>query len=171
MRNNALLSHADYDYICDILRRGNAYELEELALLVDSFPHGDDGWHHWITVAIQLGAVAAVAWMISAGVDLAIHESDGYTVLISALEHDPPRRYELLRLLIAGHAPLNLQGINDWTPLHMAAAREDIRALELLMRAGADPSIRTRIDDYTTPLEEARILGRWQSVRFLEQYS
>ena len=37
------------------------------------------------------------------------------------------------------------------------------------MGAGADLQVRTRIDDYATPLEEARILGRWRSVEVLER--
>ncbi len=50
----------------------------------------------------------------------------------------------------------------------MAAARGDVDALRALVAHGADPSIRTQIDDYATPLEEARNLGRVNAVRFLE---
>jgi ankyrin repeat protein len=164
-----MLSPSDYEYVADVIRRGYRYELAETALLVDSFPHGSDGWQHWVSVAIQLGALSTLRWMLDQGVDLSIRESDGYTVLHHALEADPPTRYELLALLLSYGAPTNLHGINDWTPLHMAAASEDIQAMEMLIQAGADPTIRTRIDDYATPLEEARILKRWQAVRFLEQ--
>jgi ankyrin repeat protein len=45
--------------------------------------------------------------------------------------------------------------VNDYTPLHHAAARDDAEAVLLLLAHGADPSARTRIDDRTTPLEEA----------------
>jgi len=40
----------------------------------------------------------------------------------------------------------------------MAAARNDVTALKIFVKYGADLSIRTDIDDYATPLEEARIL-------------
>jgi uncharacterized protein len=166
-----MVSPGDYEYIADILRRGRRQELAELALLEDSFPHGNDGWHAWIMVAISLGAYASVRWMLDQGVNLHFCESDGYTVLLNALEHNPPLRYELLTLLLAHDAPVNLQGINDWTPLHMAAAREDLHAMELLLQAGADPTIRTRIDSYATPLEEARILKCWNAVAFLEAHT
>jgi hypothetical protein len=50
----------------------------------------------------------------------------------------------------------------------MAAAREDIEALKILIKHGADLNVRTHIDDYATPLEEAQILGKTRSVEFLK---
>jgi uncharacterized protein len=63
---------------------------------------------------------------------------------------------------------VNRKGINDWTPAHMAAARDDVEALRLLVRYRADLNIRTDIDDYATPLEEARNLGKVNAVNYLE---
>ena len=42
----------------------------------------------------------------------------------------------------------------------MAAARDDVEALRILAAHGADLTIRTDIDDYATPLEETRMLGK-----------
>jgi ankyrin repeat protein len=162
------VNYQDVVYIMERVARGDPAELDELTVWFDEFPHGDDGADPWITRAVAAGAVATVAWMIARGVDLHQRPADGYTLLLTALERDPPARYELLELLLTHGAPIDEQGINDWTPAHMAAAREDIPALELLVRFGADLSARTRIDSYATPLEEARILGRERSVRFLE---
>jgi hypothetical protein len=50
----------------------------------------------------------------------------------------------------------------------MAAARDDVEALRILVRHGADLSIRTEIDDCTTPLEEARHLGKMNAAKYLE---
>ena len=50
----------------------------------------------------------------------------------------------------------------------MAAARDDVEALRILVRYGADLSIRTDIDDYATPLEEARNLGKVNAATYLE---
>ncbi len=75
-------------------------------------------------------------------------------------------RYELLELLLRAGAPVNLKGINEWTPAHLAAARDDVEALRLLVAHGADLSIRTDIDDFATPLEEARTLGCRKAVAF-----
>jgi ankyrin repeat protein len=94
----------------------------------------------------------------------------------------PPRRAaaipQLPKLLhhSLGHdlnagASVNLKGINDWTPAHMAAARDDVKALRIFIRFGADLSIRTNIDEHATPLEEARNLGKRNAAKFLEDYS
>jgi uncharacterized protein len=47
--------------------------------------------------------------------------------------------------------------------LHYAVARNDARAVELLLAFGADPDARTNIDDYATPLQEAENAGRGDS--------
>lgn len=48
-----------------------------------------------------------------------------------------------------------MRGVNDWTPLHYAVAIRSVDAIRLLLAAGANPSLETRIDDYTTALEDA----------------
>ena len=63
---------------------------------------------------------------------------------------------------------MNARGINQWTPAHLAAARNDVRALEILVRFGADLSILTEIDGFTTPLEDARFFGSADAVEYLE---
>jgi ankyrin repeat protein len=50
----------------------------------------------------------------------------------------------------------------------MAAAKNDVAAVKLLLQYGADPTAKTRIDDYATPLEEARTLGANDAVKYLE---
>ncbi len=52
-----------------------------------------------------------------------------------------------------------MRGINDWTPLHHAVSLRDAEAIGQLLAAGADPSQRTRIDSYSTPLEDAVAQG------------
>ena len=102
--------------------------------------------------------------------DLSFLDKEGYTPILSALDRNTDDKYKILELLISHGAPINKKGINDWTPLHMAAAREDIKALELLVEHGTDVNIRTYIDDYATALEEAGILGKTKSVEFLQNY-
>jgi len=41
----------------------------------------------------------------------------------------------------------------------MAVAERNPLAVEILLEAGADPDLRTRIDDCDTPLEMARAAG------------
>ena len=126
------------------------------------FPKGLDGFlhRHWITNAIDCGSRTSVEWMLTKGVDISFRDDEGCTVLHSALDRELPDKYEVLELLLKHGAPVNARGLNDWTPAHMAAARDDVKALRLLVRYGADLSIRTRIDNFATPLEEARSLNK-----------
>jgi ankyrin repeat protein len=88
--------------------------------------------------------------------------------LIAALSADRPDRLELLRLLLSRGAESGQRGLNDWTPLHYAVARDDLPAIELLIAHGADINARTRIDDLTTPLEEAERSNRSRAVDALK---
>ena len=162
-------SHKEYPYLIDLLAQGNIELLEEAEKVIESFPTGIDNYlqRHWITNAIDCGSLASVKWVLSRSVDLNFRDDEGYTPVLSALERERPEKYEILQLLIDSGAPLNKKGVNDWTPLHMAAVREDIEALKLLIKNGADLSIRTEIDDYATPLEEAKILKKQKSVEYL----
>ncbi|WP_162944096.1 MULTISPECIES: hypothetical protein [unclassified Rhizobium] len=83
--------------------------------------------------------------------------------------NERPDRNSILALLLDNGAPVNAHGINDWTPAHMAAVREDIEVPLLLTEHGATLSIPTHVNDCKTPLEEARSLGQMVSVRFLEE--
>lgn len=161
---------SEYDYLLGLLKSGDITRLEEAANVIDDFPGGCDDFigSRWIINAIDLGCLQSIEWMLDKGVDLAFRGDDGYTPLLSAIDRGSDDRYAVMRLLIDHGAPLNKRGINDWTPLHLAAAREDVPALKLLIEAGADPRVKTRIDDYRNPLQEARALGWQASVAYLE---
>jgi len=60
---------------------------------------------------------------------------------------------DILELLLSFGADPNQRGINDYTPLHMAVAEGNLRALQILLDAEADPGLRTRIDQCETPRE------------------
>lgn len=122
----------------------------------------------WITNAIDVGSQTAVQWLLGQGVDLNFRDDEGYTPLHSAIDRQLGDKHQVLALLLAAGAPVNRKGLNDWTPAHMAAARDDVEALRLLVQYGADLTMRTDIDDYATPLEEARSLGKLSAARYLE---
>jgi len=163
--------NSDYDYVMDALASGDEARLNEIAQLLDDFPGGIDSFfgRRWIINAIDSGSKASIEWILSRNVELSFRDDEGYSVLHAAIEGTRQDKHEILELLLNHGAPVNIHGINDWTPAHMAAVREDIEALKLLIRFGADLSIRTRIDDYATPLEEARNLSKKRAVEFLEK--
>lgn len=156
--------------VAEALRSADPRRLEELTALVDGFPDGEDPvtFRRWILHAIADAPLATIEWMLDYGVDLSFCDEAGYTPLLAAVESTREDRLDVLRRLIAARAPLNVKGINDWTPAHMAAARDDVEVLRLLVDSGADLTIRTDIDDRATPIEEARNLGKTRAVAFLE---
>jgi len=95
------------------------------------------------------------------------HEHAGFPPLIAALscartQPGSPARAdvgEILDLLLKFGADPNQRGLNDWTALHMAVAERSLDAVRILLDAGADPSLRTRIDDCDSPPEMAEALG------------
>jgi len=109
--------------------------------------------------------------LVEMGADLNYGDHAGFPSLIAALSSDRPDKYEVVEFLIEAGADVEQRGINDYTPLHYAAARNDPAAIELLVLAGADLTARTRIDDLATPLEEAEHLGCHDAVRKLKSHA
>ena len=60
-----------------------------------------------------------------------------------------------MKLLLDRGANPNCRGVNDWTPLHYCVSIRDADAINLLLASGANPELRTRIDDHDTALEGA----------------
>jgi len=66
---------------------------------------------------------------------------------------------DLLRLLLSRGADPNQRGINDYTPLHLAVAEGNALAVQILLDAGADSEMPTRIDERQSPIEMATAAG------------
>jgi len=155
-----------------LLARGNREDLALAAQVVDSFPHGCDGFaERWITLAISTGCRAGLRWMIDAGVALRSDKVHETPVLITCLQSATPDKYPILELLIRSGADLDARGSNGWTPLHMAAVQDDERAMQMLLEAGADRTATTLIDDDLTPEQEARHLGHAGAADFIARFA
>ena len=159
----------DLREVTDVLANGNDEQLSELELLVDGFPNGKDECigRYWITHAIDCGSFESVKWILEHKVDLTFCDEEGYTVIHSVLERAKPKKHEILELLLESGASANAYGVNGWTPAHMAAFLEDIESLEILIRHGADLTIRTSVDYYDTPIEEARRFNKNAALQYL----
>ncbi len=153
-----------------LLRTGNVDSWENMAERESTFPGGFDPLvqRRWIINAIDTGSAACVRWMALKGVDLNFRDKEGYTPLHAAIDRGSDAKYEILETLLRAGAPVNLQGFNEWTPAHLAAARDDVQALKLLVQFGANLSIRTDIDDFATPLEEAENLGSSNAANYIK---
>lgn len=117
------------------------------------------GLGHPLEYAIYWSPLAFVAALLDAGSSPNYDDHAGFPSIIAALSTERADKLDIIRILIDHGAGADMRGVNDWTPLHQAVAMRDAEAIRLLLAAGADPSLRTRIDHYTTALEEADIAG------------
>ena len=120
-----------------------------------------------LTYAIYWSPLRFIEELLASGADPNGHDNDGFPPLIAALckthpHAGSPARDDVVevmtRLLDAGADP-DQRGLNDWTALHFAVVETNVGAARLLLTRGADPTLRTRIDDCETALELARAGG------------
>ncbi|AZO06952.1 MULTISPECIES: ankyrin repeat domain-containing protein [unclassified Mesorhizobium] len=117
------------------------------------------GLGHPLEYAIYWSPAAFITALLDAGSNPNYDNPAGFPSIIAALSTERPDRLDVIHILLELGADPNMRGVNDWTPLHYAVSRRDAEAIRLLLLAGADPSLRTRIDDYETPLEGAEEAG------------
>ena len=82
-----------------------------------------------------------------------------------AIYHSP---LPFIRTLLELGADPNQRGINDYTALHMAVAERNQAAVRLLLQAGANPRLRTRIDECETAREMAERAGLVEIAEMLD---
>ena len=140
-----------------------------------------DGWipaiGRFLEYAIYHSPLPFIRTLLEMGADPNPSDHSGFPPLIAALActraapGSTPRDDvdRVIRLLLEFGADPNQRGVNDYTPLHMAVAEGNAPAVQILLDAGADPDVRTRIDDCETPLEMARKIDRSDMVGVLER--
>ena len=117
--------------------------------------------------AIYHSPLPFIRTLLEIGADPNPQDHAGFPPLIAALscsrsQPGSPARAdvaEILELLLSFGADPDQRGSNDYTALHMAVGEGNRAAVELLLGAGADPRLRTRIDDCETPRELAEKAG------------
>jgi ankyrin repeat protein len=120
-----------------------------------------------LAYAIYHSPLAFIRELLEIGADPRHDDGDGFPPLIAALscsrsQPGSPARPdvpEIIALLLSFGADPAQRGNNDYTALHMAVAERNLAAVELLLAGGADPNVKTRIDDCETPLEMAKAAG------------
>ena len=127
--------------------------------------------------AIYRSPLAFIRTLLEIGANVNAPVDDGFPPLTAALScarqvpGSTPRTDvdDILKLLLSFGADPNQRGINDYTPLHLAVAEGNAPAVQILLDGGADPELRTRIDDCETPLEMARASDRADIIAILER--
>lgn len=117
--------------------------------------------------AIYHSPIAFIRTLLEMGADPNPADHIGFPPIIAALSCSNPRPgapgrpdvASIISLLIEFGSDVNQRGVNDYTPLHMAVAERNAAAVRILLDAGADPTLRTRIDEYETPREMAEHAG------------
>ncbi|WP_217570427.1 ankyrin repeat domain-containing protein [Mesorhizobium sp. GbtcB19] len=117
------------------------------------------GLGHPLEYATYWSPTAFISALLDAGSNPNYEDPAGFPSIIAALSTERPDRLEIVRILLEHGADPDMRGVNDWTALHYAVSRRDTDAIHLLLLSGADPSLRTRIDDYETALEGAEEAG------------
>jgi uncharacterized protein len=151
-------------------------DIEGLRLAVDDprlIPHGPMplGIGSCLVYAIYHSPLAFIRTLLELGADPNAPVDDGFPPLIAALSSGQGagarRRTDvdaILRLVLSFGSDPNQRGLNDYTPLHMAVAAKNLHAVQILLDAGADPTLRTRIDECETPPEMAATAGMTEAV-------
>jgi uncharacterized protein len=126
---------------------------------------------HPLEYAIYWSPFEFVEQLLDAGANPNYHDPAGFPSLMAALSTERADKHALLALLLDRGADPKQRGNNDWTPLHYVVALRDLQALRILLAHGADPSLRTNVDDHSTPIEDAKTAGFIDAVALFEGMS
>lgn len=161
--------HRRFFKIDTAFREGNLAALKAAVDDPDSVPNGPMplAIGPCLEYAIYHSPLSFIRELLELGADPNPTDHAGFPPLIAALSCSRPHpgapgrtdTAELLALLLKFGADPNQRGVNDYTPLHMAVSERHASAVRILLDAGADPRLRTRIDDCETPLEMAERAG------------
>jgi ankyrin repeat protein len=128
--------------------------------------------------AIYHSPLTFIRTLLELGADPNPADHNGFPPLIAALSCSRAQAgssgradvLEILDLLLSFRADPDQRGLNDWTALHMAVAVQNLEAIKLLLERGANPLLKTRVDDYETPREMAEKAGLGEIAILLEEY-
>jgi len=161
--------HEKFRKIDEAFRIGDLAALRAAVEDPDSVPNGPMplAIGPCLEYAIYHSSLPFIRTLLENGADPNPADHAGFPPLIAALSCSHPQPgspgrpdvAEIIHLLLSFGADPNQRGLNDDTPLHLAAGERNLRAVEILLEAGADPRLRTRIDDYETPREMAEKAG------------
>ncbi len=124
-----------------------------------------------IEYAIYWSPARLIHEFIALGAEVDYPAEDGFPCLIALLSTDREDKYILLDLFLDAGADIHQRGFNGWTPLHYAVAQKDLKAVIYLLNRGADPHLKTRIDDFSSPLQDAENIGFHEGHKAMHRYA
>jgi uncharacterized protein len=178
MSGNPYQTYVKISEMCDEISIHEAYkrgDLDALKTLIGNppdFPNcrGPLGVGKIVLeYAIYHSPPSFVRALLELGADPNYADHAGFPSLIAALSTERPERYEILELLLSFGAHVEQRGVNDYSPLHYATVKNDLRMIELLLAHGADPHAKTRIDEFTSSIEEAENRKFSQAAQLLKK--
>ncbi len=131
--------------------------LHEQPAVVDA--HNTDG-HFPLGLAAFFGRRACAEALLEHGADVeqvARNVMAVRAIHAAAAHRDADTAYEIVRLLVAHGAQVNVAQHGGWTPLHQAAHAGNLPLAELLLECGADPF--ATVADGATPVAFAEQAG------------
>ncbi len=133
---------------------------------------------HCLEYAIYHSPLRFIRTLLEIGADPTPTDHAGFPPLLAALSKSRSRAgasarpdvIEVVELLLSFGADPNQRGVNGYTALHMAVAEGNLKAVEVLLLAGADPRCRTGIDEDETARELAARAGLPEFVKLLASW-
>jgi ankyrin repeat protein len=123
-----------------------------------------------LTYAIHRSPLPFIRELLEIGADPNPADHSGFPPLIAALwQSTRPDALAVVELLLSFGADPDQRGMNDYTPLHVAVIEGRTDAVRLLFEHGADPHLRTRIDDMESALDLAVQAGDPSLIALLEK--
>jgi ankyrin repeat protein len=112
--------------------------------------------------AIYHAPLAFIRSLIGLGITVNYEDAAGFPCLIATLSTEREDRLDVLKLLLEQSADVQQRGVNNYTPLHYAVARNDAPAVELLLTFGADPDRENQHQRLRNALARSGSRGSWR---------
>jgi uncharacterized protein len=174
------MSPSQFEQIDAAFRAGDLTALRAAVDDPDAIPNGPMPITigHCLEYAIYHSPLRFIRTMLEMGADPTPADHSGFPPLLAALSKSRshagsparPDVIEVMQLLLSFGADPNQRGVNGYTALHMAVAERNLKAVEVLLVAGADARCRTGIDDDETAGELAARAGLAEFVGLLASW-